>query len=186
MRVLGDSGSVLAVSAKALLLYVTAVVGFRVTERRTLAEMSPFDFVAAVAVGAIVGRVPNAHDAGYLEGLATLVTILAAHAVITRLRYISVLAGAIDHTPRLLVSRGKVLDRQMRRSGLTQADLEGLLRQRNFRDLSEVRYVIFEQRGNISVVPETEGRTPAGNLLSPVVAQAQDRAVDDDDLGAGR
>ncbi|MDP9356486.1 MAG: DUF421 domain-containing protein, partial [Chloroflexota bacterium] len=42
------------VAVKALLLYLTAVIGFRLGERRTLAEMSPFDFVAAVAVGAIV------------------------------------------------------------------------------------------------------------------------------------
>ncbi len=47
------------VAAKALLLYLTAVFGFRLGERRTLAEMSAFDFVAAVAVGAIVGRVPT-------------------------------------------------------------------------------------------------------------------------------
>jgi hypothetical protein len=51
---------------KALLLYLTAVLGFRVGQGRTLAELSPYDFVAAVAVGAIVGRIPNAHDASYL------------------------------------------------------------------------------------------------------------------------
>ncbi|WP_203935616.1 hypothetical protein [Planosporangium mesophilum] len=45
--------------AKTLLLYATAVICFRVGERRTLAEMSAFDFVAAVAVGAIVGRFPR-------------------------------------------------------------------------------------------------------------------------------
>ncbi len=55
------------VAAKALLLYLTAVFGFRLGGRRTLAEMSASDFIAAVAVGAIVGRVPNA-DAFSGEG----------------------------------------------------------------------------------------------------------------------
>lgn len=36
---------------------------FRVGQRRALADLSPFDFVAAVAVGSIAGLVPNASDA---------------------------------------------------------------------------------------------------------------------------
>jgi uncharacterized membrane protein YcaP (DUF421 family) len=44
------------------MLYATAVIGLRFIKRRILAELSPFDFVAAVAVGAIVGRIPSAAD----------------------------------------------------------------------------------------------------------------------------
>lgn len=64
---------------KAVLLYVTAVIALRAGGRRTLAELSAYDFVAAVAVGAIVGRLPSAPDASYLSGVATLLAILAAH-----------------------------------------------------------------------------------------------------------
>ena len=87
------------VAIKALLLYLTAIVGFRVGARRTLAEMSPFDFVAAVAVGAIVGRVPNANDTTYVAGAITLVTILVAHGVIARLRYVPSIADLVDREP---------------------------------------------------------------------------------------
>src|SRR5205807_3827401 len=58
-QLMGGGSELFWVALKALLLYVTAIGGFRLGERRTLAEMSAFDFVAAVAVGAIVGRVPN-------------------------------------------------------------------------------------------------------------------------------
>src|SRR5919205_1811610 len=106
--------------------------------------MNAFDFVAAVAVGAIVGRVPNADGTGYLEGLATLAAILISHAVLTRLRRIPAVSTLIDHTPRLLVVHGQVQERQLRRSGLTGSDLEGLLRRRGYHDLDQVRYVVFE------------------------------------------
>src|SRR4051795_4745033 len=101
--VLGNASDIAPVAAKALLLYVTAVVGFRVSHRRTLAEMTGFDFVAAVAVGAIVGRVPNAGGTGSLAGAAPLVTVLVAHAGLTRLRLRPVMARLLDHPPRLLV-----------------------------------------------------------------------------------
>jgi hypothetical protein len=44
------------VAAKAVLLYMTALAGLRFGTRRTLAQMSPFDFITAVAMGAIIGR----------------------------------------------------------------------------------------------------------------------------------
>lgn len=162
------------VAGKAFALYFTAVVGFRLGERRTLADMSPFDFVAAVAVGAIVGRVPNATDTGYVAGALTLVSVLLAHSVVTRARRFPSVAALLDHGPRLLLARGEVLDRELRRSGLTRTDLYALLRRQNVRDLSEVRYVILEQRGNISVVREP-GYTydGDGDVLQTVLARTQ-------------
>src|SRR3954466_89577 len=113
--VLGNASDIAPVAAKALLLYVTAVVGFRLSHRRTLAEMTGFDFVAAVAVGAIVGRVPNAHDAGYFAGVATLLTVLLAPAALTRLRLRPVMARLLDHPPRVLIADGRILDDERRR-----------------------------------------------------------------------
>jgi uncharacterized membrane protein YcaP (DUF421 family) len=71
--------------------------------------MSPFDFVAAVAVGAIVGRVPNASTTSYLAGAVTLATILTVHACITRLRYFPSISSLVDWSPRLLVAHGELL-----------------------------------------------------------------------------
>jgi|SRR3954451_24247400 hypothetical protein len=77
------------------LLYMTAVVGFRLAARRTLAEMNGFDFVAAVAVRAIVGRVPNADETGYPQGMATLVAVLACHAVLRHRVRVDLLVAAV-------------------------------------------------------------------------------------------
>ena len=67
------------IAGKAVMLYATAIVGLRLGKRRILAELSPFDFVAAVAVGAIVGRIPSASDADYPAGAVTLIAVLFAH-----------------------------------------------------------------------------------------------------------
>lgn len=161
--VFGSPHDVWWVAVKTLLLYATAVACFRVGERRTLAEMSAFDFVAAVAAGAIVGRVPNAHDAGYLAGATTLVTVLLAHRLTARLRYRPLFARLIDHPPRLLIADGKVLDAELRHSGLTRQDLYGLLRQQGVDELASVRYAVFEQRGRVSIV--RRGATTDADLL---------------------
>jgi uncharacterized membrane protein YcaP (DUF421 family) len=83
-HLVGGAGELGWVALKALLLHLTAVLGFRVGQRRTLADLSPVDFVAVVAVGSIVGRAPNASDASYLAGLATLAALLLARWVWVR------------------------------------------------------------------------------------------------------
>jgi uncharacterized membrane protein YcaP (DUF421 family) len=144
------------VAAKALLLYLTAVFGFRLGERRTLAEMSAFDFIAAVAVGAIVGRVPNANTTSYLAGAVTLITVLIAHRGVSKLRQFPSLALMFDHPPRVLISDGQILEPQMRRSGLTRDDLYGVLRQHGVLEVKDVHLVIFEQRGKLSVIRRSD------------------------------
>jgi uncharacterized membrane protein YcaP (DUF421 family) len=156
------------VAAKAFLLYITAIFGFRLGERRTLAEMSAFDFVAAVAVGAIVGRVPNSSTTSYIAGAMTLVTVLLAHRFVSRLRQVPTIALVFDHPPRVLVSEGRVVDSQLRRAGLTMNDLYGLLRQHGVLQVSDVHLVIFEQRGKLSVIRRSDLRDSNPELIRDI------------------
>jgi hypothetical protein len=59
---IGDLPTVGDVAIKTAALFLTAAILFRFTERRTLAEFAPFDWIAAVAAGAIVGRAATATD----------------------------------------------------------------------------------------------------------------------------
>ncbi len=175
-HLIGGVGGVGWVVAKTLLLYLTALVGFRVGERRTLAQMSPFDFVAAVAVGAIVGRVPNAEGTSYLAGAATLVTILVAHRALARLRYVPHIGRFMEHPPLVLVANGEIRDDELRRCGLTRADLYAQLRQQGVGDLDEVGYVIFEPRGQLSIIRRAEGDEPPAGLVRDAVTRAAEGA----------
>ena len=44
------------VVVKVLLMFALTLVAFRFGERRTFAQLSPFDFAVSVALGAIIGR----------------------------------------------------------------------------------------------------------------------------------
>ena len=151
-HLIGGAGELGWVAAKAVLLYLTAVLGLRLGVRRTLADLSPFDFVALAAVGSVVGRLPSASDSSYLAGAATLVALLAAHRCVSRLRRFPSVAHLVEHAPRLLVAHGQVLDHELRRCGMTRNDLYGLLRQRGIGELSEARFVVLERRGQVSVI----------------------------------
>jgi uncharacterized membrane protein YcaP (DUF421 family) len=149
---IGDLPTVIDVAIKTSALFVTAAILFRFTERRTLAEFAPFDWIAAVAAGAIVGRAATATDTAWLQATTALLCLLAAHAVIARLRLIPALCRFIDPPLMVLISDGVVNRRTLRRCGLTQADLAAVLREHGHCDARGIHLAILEAKGAISVV----------------------------------
>jgi len=153
---LGDVPAVGDVAVKTAALFITAAILFRFTERRTLAEFAPFDWIAAVAAGAIVGRAATATDTGWLQATAALVCLLAAHAVVARLRLVPALCRLIDPPLIVLIREGEVSRRNLRRGGLTVADIEAVLREHGHPNAEGVHLAILEAKGAISILDRTD------------------------------
>src|SRR6201997_811818 len=149
---IGDAPGAVDAAIKASTLFLTAAVLFRFTERRTLAEFAPFDWIAAVAAGAIVGRAATATDTAWLAATTALLCLLAAHAVLARLRLIPALRRFIDPPLMVLISDGEVNRRNLRRCGLTAADLEAVLREHGHPNADRIHLAILESKGAISVL----------------------------------
>jgi hypothetical protein len=158
---LGDPLQVGWAPAKAAVLFLLVVVILRLGERRTLAEFAVFDFVVAVAVGAIIGRTATAPDASVLTAAAALVALLAAQALITRLRFLPAVRRIVDKPARVLIRDGQVQRREVRRCGLTDDDLASLLRRQGHLSPDSVRLAVFEPRGALSD-PVGSGRSGRG------------------------
>lgn len=140
-------------AGKAALMYATAVIGLRLSERRTVAQWSTIDFVAAVAVGAIVGRTAIASTQSFATGAVALLVLLVLHRLVSFARLNRWFAVLVDHRVRLLVCDGELRRRELRRCGLTEQDLSVHLRQRGVLTLANVKYVLYEAKGGITVVP---------------------------------
>lgn len=137
--------------AKALALFVTAAAAFRFGQRRTLAEFTPFDWVTAVAVGAIVGRGATASDTSWATGAAALLTLVAAHALVARLRFRDRIRQLVDPPVRVLIRDGELQRANLRRAGLTDADIEAILRRHGLHSAADVELALFEAEGSVSV-----------------------------------
>jgi uncharacterized membrane protein YcaP (DUF421 family) len=169
------AGTLGPTAAKAALMYLTALLGLRVAHRRTLAQWSAIDFAAAVAVGAIVGRTAVASSQSLLVGVVALVTILAAHTAITFGRFLPWVPKVTDHRVRVLVEHGRIRRRQLLICGLTESDLFAHLRQQGVHSLPGVRYVLYETKGDLTVVPEdpVHSRTEDEPLIARGIGAAQ-------------
>jgi uncharacterized membrane protein YcaP (DUF421 family) len=146
------------VVGKAGLMYATALLLLRVGERRTLAQWTLIDFVAAIAVGAIVGRTATAPNGSWITGAVALATIIAVHRLMSLLRFRPLFNKLTDHRIRVLVADGRLRRGQLRLCGLTDNDVLCELRQRGIFDLANVRYLLYETKGGLTVVRrDTDG-----------------------------
>ncbi|MFN2607902.1 MAG: DUF421 domain-containing protein [Acidimicrobiales bacterium] len=160
----GPLSSVGFVSLTAVLMYVSTVLALRVGERRTIAEMSTFDFVVAVALGAIVGRTVTTAEPTYLQGMAAIVTLLVAHHVVGALRRRwPAVRRVVEDRPVVLVVGGQVRADALASADFTEDDLAAKLRQGGVPRLEEVELAVLESNGAVSVI--TRGAEPVGDLL---------------------
>lgn len=142
-------------AAKAALMYGTALIGLRLGERRTLGQWTAIDFAAAVAIGAIVGRTAVAKTQTYAVGAIALITLIVVHRLVSFGRFNPWFNKLVDHRIRVLVVDGQPRHRQLRQCGLTDNDLYAQLRQRGYFSLHELRLVLYETKGGLTVVTDS-------------------------------
>lgn len=162
---IGDPAGTVDVAIKTSALFLTAAILFRFMERRTLAEFAPFDWIAAVAAGAIDGRSATASDTSWLNASVALICLLGTHAILARLRFLPAIRRFIDPPLKVLIRDGHIDRRNLRRCGLTGADLEAVLRQHGHESSDGIRLAIFEAKGVISILL-TDGLSPHGDCRS--------------------
>jgi uncharacterized membrane protein YcaP (DUF421 family) len=164
----GDASGLGWVAVKAVLLFAVAVIGLRLGERRTLAQLGAFDFAVAVAIGTIIGRTATVPSTSFATGAIALVALLAVHRLVAAARRMPRFARAVDHPVRVLIAGGKIQRRELIRAGLTDGDVYMMLRQDGVGDLSEVGYLLYEPLGRTTVI--RAGAEPGGVMLQGLAA----------------
>ena len=159
-------------------IYVVVIVLVRIQGLRSFAKMSSFDFAATVAVGSIMATTAASSDIPLAAGVAAVTALFLAQVTVAVCRRWSVVRSVVDNEPMLLMVGTEVLHDNLRRGQVTEDDLQAKLREANVLTLAQVRAVVLETTGDISVLHgEPDGPAVEGYLLEGV------RGVDErDDL----
>lgn len=160
-HLIGSSPGLGWTALKVLLLFLVAVVGLRVSQRRLLAELTVFDLVVAVAIGSIVGRTATSSSTTFLTGAVALMTLLVLHRGVAVVHRRGWLGTLLDRPPVVLVAGGTLREDGLRRAGLTEREAYRLLREASAGNLHAVDYVLFEERGALTIIRDGEERGEA-------------------------
>ena len=144
------------------LAYAFLVLSLRISGKRTLAKLNAFDLVVTVALGSTLATILLSEDVALAEGATALVLLVVLQYVVA---FLSVraqgFAKAVRSEPTLLLRDGEMLPDAMRRSRVTKAELETVIRTEGQRGLDGIAAVILESDGSFSVVDgEKKGKSP--------------------------
>ncbi|MGY2065742.1 DUF421 domain-containing protein [Blastococcus sp. SYSU DS0619] len=133
--------------------YVWLALLLRVSGARTMARMTPFDFVITVTLGSAFGRVLTASEVSLVEALVTFALLVVLQWVFAygRARW-SWFAGAVDPGPTLVWHDGAPVRGALKRHRLTGSDLDSAAREKGFGSLDAVGAIVLQADGRWAVV----------------------------------
>lgn len=139
--------------ASAVGIYLAVIIYTRVAGLRSFSKMSSFDFAITVAVGSLIATTVVSKDPPLLQGAAALAWLYALQYGLARTRQRSgAVRTAVDNRPMLLMDGDRMLDDAMARAGVTRADILAKLREANVLRFDQVRAVVLETTGDMSVL----------------------------------
>jgi uncharacterized membrane protein YcaP (DUF421 family) len=141
-------------------MYLVVVGGIRLFGQRRLASLSGADLGVVLSLGAVVGRTSLLLRPTLLTGVVAVLTLFGIQALLGRLRRARRLDRLVDRPPVPLMSGATVLEANLRACGMSEDDLRQRLRLAGVRHRDEVRCVVLERSGTISVVRQGEVLDP--------------------------
>lgn len=154
------SGAELATGAvAALAIYLAVILATRISGLRSFSKMSSFDFAMTVAVGSLIASAASG-QATLATVLVGLVVLFVAQFVVAQLRRRGLLSGVVDNTPLLLMDGDRILHDNLAAARITMDDLHGKLREANVLDYEQVRAVVLETTGDVSVLSGDRALNP--------------------------
>lgn len=145
-------------------IYLTLLIFTRLGGKRSFSKMSSFDFAITVAIGSVVTYTIMSSSTSLLEGILGLALLYALKLIIAHLRRFSVITKLVDNQPLLLMDGNKILHQNLKKAQVTEGDLRSKLRESNVLNLNQVKAVVFETTGDISVL-HTDNNTPLEDWL---------------------
>jgi uncharacterized membrane protein YcaP (DUF421 family) len=139
------------VALSTVVIFAAVIVATRIGGLRSFSKMSAFDFAMTVAVGSLIATVAVT-EASLATGLVGLVVLYGVQVAVAILRRRTGFEHAVDNVPVLLMVDGELLEDALRRTRVTESDLRAKLREANALSYDQVRAVVLETTGDISVL----------------------------------
>ena len=141
-------------------VYVFLIVGLRLSGKRELVQLNPFDLVVLLTLSNTVQNAIIGEDNTVTGGIIGATSLLIVNYLVVRFLYKHrSLDQFVEGRSDVLIEDGKVKTQHLRKELITMAQLEAAARKQGFDSLSEVQQCVLEPGGTISFIgkkPDTD------------------------------
>lgn len=139
---------------RAIIVYVFLLVLLRLTGKRQVGQLAPFDMVLLLVLSNAVQNSMNGGDNSITGGLILATTLVIVNWFVGWVTFRSKrFELLIEGRPTLLIHNGHVDEKAMRLVQMTHHELEASLRGLGYASPQEVRFAMLENNGELTAVP---------------------------------
>jgi len=139
-------------------VYAFLVIGLRLSGKRELVQLNPFDLVVLLTLSNTVQNAIIGDDNSVTGGIIGATSLLIVNYLVVRFLYKHrSLDQLVEGRADILIEDGKVKTQHLKKELITMAQLEAAARKQGFESLSEVDQCILEPGGTITFIGKKPG-----------------------------
>ena len=144
---------------RALVVYGFLLITLRLTGKRQVGQLAPFDLVLLLVLSNAVQNSMNAGDNTVAAGFILVLTLLAVNGFMGWITWRSKRAEIlVEGRPQILVHNGVPDEALLASERITRHELMAAVRQAGLSDMADVRVAILETNGRINVIAKAVER----------------------------
>jgi uncharacterized membrane protein YcaP (DUF421 family) len=141
---------------RAAVIYLFLFIVFRIAGKRSLAEITTFDFILLLIIGEAASDGLINNDFSFTNAALLILTLVGIDILISLLTGRSqVFSKVVDSVPLILVDKGKLLKDRMEKVRVSEEDLLQYAREsQGVERLDQIKYAVLEKSGGVSIIPK--------------------------------
>jgi len=150
----------LVILIRTIILYILVLVVMRFMGKREIGQLQPFELAISIMIADLASIPMTDTGIPISNGIIPILGLLVMHLIISFINLKSIRAREIIcGRPTILIYRGKIDEKALKKERFTINELEERLRGSNVVNLGDVEFAILETSGQITVVQKPGRRT---------------------------
>jgi uncharacterized membrane protein YcaP (DUF421 family) len=145
---------------RAIVLYIIVLIVMRLMGKREIGQLQPFELAISIMIADLAATPMTEAGIPITNGIMPILGLLVMHLIISMINMKSTKAREIIcGKPSLLIYRGKIDQKALKKERFTINELEERLRDNNIFNIGDVEYAILETSGQVTVIPKPNKKT---------------------------
>ena len=141
---------------RAAIIYIALMIIMRLAGKRSLAQITTFDFVLLLIIGEATQQALLGQDFSITNAIIVVITLVTLDIALSWVkRHSKTLDKVLDDVPLIIVEDGVALKDRMDKARVDEEDVLSAARHlQGLERLDQIRYAVLERSGGISIIPK--------------------------------
>ena len=155
---------------RSIILYIIVLVVMRLMGKREIGQLQPFELAISIMIADLASIPMSDSGIPITNGIIPILGLLVMHLIISIINMKSIKGrGIICGKPSILIYRGRIDEKVLKKERFTINELEERLKGNNRVNIGDVEYAILETNGQVTVIqkPDKRNTIPADFNIQP-------------------